>query len=82
MGRKRNHYNAKATKKERVTELLDPKHKPTPEPQQHHILQLSDKQIKNWRRILYAQLGPFADLLPDEIVCLHAQKIQDIVDGL
>ena len=41
---------------------------------------LTPEQIANWRKMMSAQLGPYAYLMPDEDVQKYKDKMQERVD--
>ncbi len=41
---------------------------------------LTDEQIKNWKRILAAQIGPYAFLMSRETIQLYRNRIQKFLD--
>ena len=43
---------------------------------------MTPEQIKNWRSILGAQIGPYAFIMPDEEVEAIRDKMQSDIDRL
>jgi len=43
---------------------------------------LTEKQIENWRRVLFDEMGPMAYQLSDEDIEAHRQDMQKVADEL
>jgi len=41
---------------------------------------LTDEQIKNWRKVLVAMVGPYALIMPAEDVQKYRDKMQNEID--
>ena len=41
---------------------------------------LTDEQIKNWRKVLFAMVGPYALIMPEENVQKLHDKMQNDID--